>query len=163
MPSLHAEDFTTILRQASHAKERLVLALGPTGSGKTALLRAISDSHSLSYVSVGPDLAAALANVSARQRPLALSRILSGLLPPGDSGLALDNLDLLFLPELQCDPLRLVAQLSQHRLVIAAFTGEFANGRYIRAYPDHPEYISRPLLGLTVASLSAGIPSFYQT
>jgi len=163
MPSLQAEEFNTILRQASLAKERLVLALGPTGSGKTALLRAISDSHSLSYISVGPDIATALANISARQRSLGLSRILSGLLPPGDSGLALDNLDLLFLPELKCDPLRLVAQLSQHRLVIASFTGQFASGRYIHAYPDHPEYISRPLSGLTVALLSAGIPSFYQT
>ncbi len=163
MPSPYAEDFTTILRQASHAKERLVLAVGPAGSGKTAWLRTVASAHSLDYVAVGAVLATALANLSPRQRPLSLARTLTGLLPSCDAGLCLDNLDLLFLSDLQCDPLRLVAQLSQHRFVIAAFTGNFIGGRYTRAYPDHPEYLSRTLSGLTVASLSAGVPTFFQT
>jgi hypothetical protein len=163
MPDCSAENLSTVLRHADQAKERLVLAVGPSSSGKTAWLRTVASSHPLVYVSVGPILALALVALAPRQRPLALTRTLTGLLPSRDVGLCLDNLDLLFLPELQCDPLRLVAQLSQHRPVIAAFTGEFAEGRYLRAYPDHPEYLSRPLSGLTVVSLSAGRPTFFQT
>ena len=156
-------DFATVLRQAENARERLVLAVGPTGSGKTAWLRTMAADFSLAYFSLGPALAAGLSNVPLRQRPLALARTLEGLLPAPGARLCLDNTDLLFLPELQCDPLRFVAQLSQHRLVLAAFTGAFADGRFTRAYPDHPEYLSRPLSGLTVASFSLGVPTFFQT
>lgn len=158
-----APELSALLRQASHARERLVLAVGPSGSGKTTWLRSLSEAHDLTYLSLGSSLARALVELSPRQRPLAVLRTIDALLPASGTGVCLDNTDLLFASELRCAPLRLVAQLSQHRLIVAAFTGTLVGRRFARAYPDHPEYLSTELSGLSVASLSAGIPSFYQT
>ena len=163
MPRHDAEDIASILRRSHHGRDRLILAVGPSGCGKTAWLRRAAAAHRLHYVSLGQPLAGAIANVTPRHRPIALARTLDHILPSGDGGLCLDNLDVLFLPELQCDPLRLVAQLSQYRLVLAGFTAQFFDGRFTRAYPDHPEYLSRVLSGVTVASLSSGDQTFFQT
>ncbi|MET0262307.1 MAG: BREX-3 system P-loop-containing protein BrxF [Rariglobus sp.] len=163
---IHAQtesDIATLLRQANQARERLLLAIGPNGSGKTAWLRNLAESEGLSYLSLGAPLSRALGDLSPRQRPLSVARMLDTLLPAAGVGICLDNTDLLFTPELQCDPLRLVAQLSQHRLVVAAVTGTLAGRRLTRAYPDHPEYLSIELSGVTVASFATGIPTFFQT
>ncbi|HQL20595.1 MAG TPA: BREX-3 system P-loop-containing protein BrxF [Opitutaceae bacterium] len=162
MTDYSTADVGSLLRQANQSRERLILAIGPNGSGKTSWLRELAAAHGLTYLPIGAPLSRALGDLSPRQRPLSLARTLDSLLPAPGLGVCLDNTDLLFAPELQCDPLRLVAQLSQHRLVVAAFTGSFAAGRFTHAYPDHPEYLSVPLSGVTVALFTAGQPSFSQ-
>ena len=152
-----------LIGQITNQRERLFLAIGPTGSGKTAWLREVAKFHSLKFLSIGDPLARALGELSPRQRPLSLARELDALLPQTKVGVCLDNTDLLFLPELKCDPVRLVAHLSQNRLVLASFTGTFDGKRFVRAYPDHPEYLSTELSGVTVASFEFGQPTFLQT
>lgn len=163
MTELSFPDLPSLFRQADHARERLILVVGVSGSGKTAWLRDRAAAHGLAYLSVGAVLAPALVDVAPRQRPLAIGRTLDVMLRSIGNGICLDNTDLLFLPELRCDPLRLLAQLSQHRLVVASLTGMFSAGRFSRAYPDHPEYTSVLLSGVTVVHLASGYPTFFQT
>ena len=157
------QDIATLLRQTNQARERLLVAVGPSGSGKTAWLRHLAETEGFSYLALGVPLSRALGNLRPRQRPLAIARLLNTLLPAAGTGVCLDNIDLFFMPELQCDPLRLVAQLSQHRLVVTSVTGILSGRRLTRAYPDHPEYLSIELSGVSVASFAAGQPTFYQT
>lgn len=152
-----------LLRKTDFARDRLILVVGPTSSGKTEWLRSTADSHRLRFLALGVPLAGALSELSVRQRPLAVARSIESILPDPKVGICLDNTDILFAPELECDPLRLFALLSQHRLVVASVTGSYSKGRFVRAYPSHPEYFSMDLVGHLVVSLDSGQASIFQT
>ena len=51
-----------------------------------------------------------------------------------------DNVELLFAPALQLDPLRLLQQTARNRTVVAAWNGRVDDGSLTYAEPSHPEY-----------------------
>jgi len=126
--------------QASGQYHRLVLLAGPTGSGKTNVLRQVAESHAVSVVNVNLELSSRLLDMTDKQRALRLSRVLTELLPADQSLVVLDNLEILFDLSLQQDPLRLLHGLSRNQTVVASWNGT-ADGRcLIYAEPDHPEF-----------------------
>jgi hypothetical protein len=52
----------------------------------------------------------------------------------------LDNIEMLFHPDLHQDPLRLLQSLSRNRTIIAAWRGRCSERALIYAAPEHPEY-----------------------
>jgi hypothetical protein len=163
MSELDPEHIRIIFEQAGRAQQRLVLVLGPSGSGKTAWLKGIAADHNFSYLAIGGPLAASLMNRSPLQRPLSLGTELDELLPPRPSPVCLDNLDLLFLPELHQDPLRCIGKLSEYRLIVAAFSGTFNGTEFSRASHDHPECYRSRISGTPVIHFGPLGPSLVQT
>jgi hypothetical protein len=51
----------------------------------------------------------------------------------------LDNIELLFAPELEQDPLRLLQRLSRNLTIVAAWPGTVDGGCLTYAEPGHPE------------------------
>jgi hypothetical protein len=59
---------------------------------------------------------------------------------PGDVVL-LDNLEILFDPALEVEPLRLLQVSSRNRTVVATWNGTWKDGTLIYAEPGHPEFV----------------------
>lgn len=155
--------FSEIIDQASSSRHKLVLIIGESGAGKTGLLSSLSSKHSLPLLNLGPQLGTRLLSVPLRKRPLAIEATVQELIGPGQSGVCIDNTDILFSPALRCDPIRLAYSVSQNRVVLYALNGRLEGRRFVRGYPDHPEYFSEEIPAIPTVFLERGAPTFYNS
>jgi hypothetical protein len=150
------EQIRRLLFGISGLYNRLVLVVGPAGSGKTATARAVAQEGDRFWVSLGIELSRRLLDLTERQRIIQLPQLLEEIVSQQSSGLLiLDNTEILFNPALKQDPLRLLLGLSRNRTIVATWLGQVANGHLIYATPDHPEFRRYPAEGLLTVSLSA--------
>ena len=119
---------------------RLVLVVGPSGSGKTATLRAVAAHAAAPVLNLNLELSRRLLDLTARQRLLAVPRVLDDLIGRDRPLVLLDNTELLFDPTFEQDPLALLQRVSRNRTIVAAWNGTLGNGFLSYAEPDHPEY-----------------------
>lgn len=137
-----------LMRAIEHAAElyyRLVLVVGPIGSGKTALLQSLAQVGSYPYINLNLELSRRLLEVADRLRPLRVARLLDAIVQEAASSVVLvDQIELLFDTTLQQDPLQCLQQLSRSRTVVAAWSGEIESGSLTYARPGHPEYRRYP-------------------
>lgn len=120
---------------------RLVIVAGPPHSGKTNALRDLHDERGWPLVNVNLALSEKLLELSAKQRALRVARIVDDIVQEhaGDIVL-LDNIEMLFHPDLKQDPLRLLQSLSRNRTIVATWRGAYLGTSLTYASPDHPEY-----------------------
>ena len=119
---------------------RLILLVGEIGSGKTAVLRDVAAHCGTSVINVNLALSHALLELTAKQRSLRLLEILDQITDSASSPVVLDNLEILFDPELKQDPLRLLQSISRNQTVVAAWSGTLSSGKLSYAEIGHPEY-----------------------
>jgi|Deesub1362A_J573_1020465.scaffolds.fasta_scaffold00120_86 hypothetical protein len=156
-----------VIRKIGEARElyhRLILVVGPAGSGKTEALREVSVSTSAPLINVNLELSRRMLDLTEHQRTLQAPKLLSeivgkatGDLPAAtlaaQAGLVLlDNIEILFDVHLKQDPLRLLQRLSRNKTVVAAWNGTIVDGHMTYAVPDHPEYRRYPIRDFLVAS-----------
>ena len=133
----------------------LLLVIGPTGSGKTPLLKALCHEHSIPYLNVNLALSEGLLDLSERERAVRVGRLLAGAVDEqAEDVIALDNIELLFDPALQLDPLLCLQGLSRNRTLIVAWGGNYVEGALTYAEPWHPEYHRYERPEATVLALS---------
>ena len=151
MPLSH-ETVLESIRAAGTLYNRLVLLVAGSGSGKTQLLRRISEELRSPLVNVNFELSRRMLDLTERQRALRLPRLFRDIVDKADSEvILLDNLEVLFDFGLRQDPLRLLQNLSRDRTLVASWNGAI-NGRYMTyATPEHPEYRRYPVQGFLVA------------
>jgi hypothetical protein len=120
---------------------KLILLVGVPHAGKTSLLRAFGERVNASPLNVGAELGQRLAAVPQRQRHLQVGTILHELADGHALGdlLLIDNIELLFDPALQLDPLALLKRHARTRRVVAVWPGELSDGRLTYADVGHPE------------------------
>lgn len=121
---------------------KLVLLVGPPGSGKSKLLRQLSMRRNAPVVRLGEALGRPLVPLPASQRHLMASDLLKEL-ADGAGGrdlLLWDNIEILFDRTLRLSPLDLMRRHSHGRRVAAAWPGELRDGRLVYAVPGHPEH-----------------------
>ena len=145
-----------VLRKIGEARElyhRLVLIVGPAGSGKTSALQQVSASTSAPLINVNLELSRRMLDLTERQRALQLPRLLGEIVgeAPGELVL-LDNIEILFDIHLKQDPLRLLQGLSRNKTVVATWNGTVVDGYLTYAVPGHPEYRRYPIRDFLVAS-----------
>lgn len=93
------------------------------------------------YLSVGNTLSQSLQNVPPQQRPSRAPHLLADILHTHHPGpLLFDNIDLLFEPALQLDPLHLLLSLSRSTPLIIPWPGSYQNGVLAYAVPEHAHY-----------------------
>lgn len=140
---------------------RLVLLVGPPATGKTAALQAVSKRTGSHRINLNLELSKRLMDLTARQRTLQIQVLLDDVIAaaPGDIVL-LDNIEILFDPALQQDPLRHFQSISRNRTVVVAWPGavrrdDRGQASLIYAAPGHPEYRRYPAADLVLIESSA--------
>jgi hypothetical protein len=120
---------------------RLVLVVGPHRSGKTAGLRSLRTQEGWPLVNVNLQLSSRLIELTTKQRSLRTAGEVGDIVDAvaGDV-LLIDNIEMLFHPSLQQDPLRLLQSLSRNRVVVAAWRGALVGNALTYAVPNHPEF-----------------------
>lgn len=145
-----------VLRKIGEARElyhRLVLIVGPAGSGKTSALQEVSASTYAPLINVNLELSRRMLDLTGRGRALQLARLLGEIMDEAAGDVVLlDNLEILFDVRLKHDPLRLLQGLSRNKTVVAAWNGSIMDGHITYAVPDHPEYHRYPIRDFLVAS-----------
>ncbi len=133
---------------------RLVLLVGPSGSGRTSALRSLADAEKVPVLNVGADISRRLLDLTERQRVLQLPKLLEEAVAAHSHDLALlDNTEILFNPALMQDPLRLLQGLSRDRTVVASWLGDADDRHLTYAVPEHPEFRQYPSDGLLLVCL----------
>jgi DNA polymerase III delta prime subunit len=146
------------LREVASLYHRLVLLVGPSGAGKTGVLRRMAGEAGYPLVNVGACLSRSLLELTGRQRVLQLPRLLRDLvLETAGEVVLLDNLEGLFHPVLKQDPLRLLQDVSRHRSLVAAWSGVVEKGYLVYARPGHPEHRRYPLQDLVIVHAEAKV------
>ena len=139
-----SHQITERVAEAPHLYHRLVLVVGPARSGKTAALRDLAAAHGWPLVNINLLLSERLLELTVRQRALRVARIVDDIVNEKDAEtIMLDNIEMLFHPELKQDPLRLLQSRSRNRTVVATWRGVL-QGQSLKsltyASPDHPEF-----------------------
>lgn len=129
------------VEQASQLYHRLVILVGPARSGKTSALRDLNSERCWPLVNINLALSEKLLELTAKQRALRVARIVDDIVreQAGDTVL-LDNIEMLFHPDLKQDPLSLLQSLSRNRTIVATWRGAYAGSTLTYATPDHPEF-----------------------
>lgn len=129
------------IEKATQLYHRLVIVAGPPRSGKTSALRDLHNERGWPLVNVNLALSERLLELTAKQRALRVARIVDDIVQEqsGETVL-LDNIEMLFHPDLKQDPLRLLQSLSRNRTIVATWRGAHLGTSLTYAAPDHPEF-----------------------
>jgi Cdc6-like AAA superfamily ATPase len=122
---------------------RLLLIAGPHGTGKTSLLKELSHQQNIPYLNLNLCLSQRLLDLITKERPLRVRRILAQIIDGYSAPtLVVDNIELLFEPSLQQEPLALLQELSRNKSLIVAWGGSYNEQNRVLTYaePGHPEY-----------------------
>jgi hypothetical protein len=140
MPTPLTSQVQQVLPRTRDAYYKLVLAVGPARTGKTAMLTELATQHRWPRLNVNLRLSERLLELTHRQRATRVASILDDMVRAEKSDVVLlDNIELLFAEELAQDPLRLLQTLSRNRAIVAAWPGGFDGACLTYAEPGHPE------------------------
>lgn len=136
-----SKDLGALCQTAATLYHRLVLIVGPARSGKTRLLQAAAAANGWPLINLNQRVSELLLELTQRQRALRVPRLVGDVLEATGAGVVLvDNLELLFSPDLAQDPLRLLQGLARNRTVVASWPGVMVGNQLTYADPSHPEY-----------------------
>lgn len=138
-------DFGRTIEQAVEDAERtyyrLVIVVGPPASGKTRALSALHNKQGWPILNLNLALSESLLDLTVKQRALRVASAVVGLSnEQSAASLLIDNIEMLFHPDLQQDPLRLFQSLARNRVVVVSWPGAYLERALTYAEPGHPEY-----------------------
>lgn len=137
-----ATKLETAIEQAASQYYRLVVLAGAPTSGKTAALQVVAQMLGCPLVNVNLELSKRMLELTRTQRSRQVERLLKEVIAaaPGDVVL-LDNMEILFDPALEVEPLRLLQVSSRNRTIVASWNGSYRDGTLTYAEPGHSEFI----------------------
>jgi len=114
------------VREAQKNQEQLVLVVGKPGSGKSKLFRELAIMRGWEYVDCNTLLTEEFLELIPKVRSQEAPVIMGKILADKDADvILLDDMQVLFAPVLNIDPLQLIKQLSKKQTILAAWPGEF--------------------------------------
>ena len=133
---------------------RLILIVGPAGSGKTKILQEVAESTSSPVINVNLELSRRMLDLTRRQRALYLDKLLNEIVGNAQSDvILLDNIEILFDYELKQNPLHLLQKLSRNRTIVATWNGSIVDRYLTYAVPTHREYRRYPVDDLIIVDI----------
>ena len=154
-----SERLMSLVTEVQSHYYRLIIVAGPIGSGKTGVLRWVSDKTGAPIVNVNLEVSRDLLPMTERQRSVRLPKAIEQIVATASAGrdlILLDNVEVLFDAALKQDPLRLLQRLSRNRTIISTWTGRIDRREIVYADPEHPEYRRYPIMDFEVVELEVG-------
>ena len=144
-----------LIGEIGDLNSKLILLVGPSRSGKTRLLRQLSASLNVEPLNVGLELGRRLAATPNNKRGFSAGELLREIADREHTEdlLLLDNLELLFEPSLQINPLDLVRRLAHSKRVVAVWPGALRGDRLVYADMSHPEHRDYSRDGMVVLEI----------
>ncbi|MCP4628956.1 MAG: BREX-3 system P-loop-containing protein BrxF [bacterium] len=134
-------DFNSLISKAESSYYKLIVVVGKSESGKTALLRQFAEEFQFPLVNLGLELSRRLLNLTVKQRKLKAAEIIEEILEErGDLRLAVDNTEVIFDPDLKLSPFGLLKNISRNRMLVWTWNGEMDGNHIIYSYAGHPEH-----------------------
>jgi hypothetical protein len=128
------------IERAMRGYYKLVILVGPLGSGKTHMMLRMNAVKGYHYMNLNLELSRNLIDIPIEERSSHIQECIEKLLEPAPEVILMDNTELVFSPQLQIDPLRLFHALSRKRTVVVSWTGTYNKKTLTYAEPNHPEY-----------------------
>jgi len=120
---------------------KLLLLAGKSGTGKTRLLRHISQEMGIPLINLGLSLSQQLLSLTVRQRKLKVSDIIEDILDEQDAArIGVDNTEIIFDPSLKVNPVGLLKNISRNRSIIWTWNGNIEGNYLTYSYSGHPEH-----------------------
>lgn len=133
-----------------YSYHRLILLIGSSGTGQSDILAKVSKQTHAPVINVNLQLSRELLELSEHMRVARIEATLRDLIEEVKAEIVvLDRTEMLFDPDLQQDPLRLLQGLSRNHTVISSWHGYIKDGYLYHAEPDHPEFRRYPVKDLT--------------
>ena len=131
-----------LIGEIGDLNSKLILLAGRSHSGKTKLLRELGSKLNIEPLNVGLELGRRLAATPNNKRGFSAGELLREIADKErtEDPLLLDNLELLFEPCPQINPLDLVRRLAHSKRVVAVWPGELRGDRLVYADMSHPEH-----------------------
>lgn len=144
-----------LIGEIGDLNNKLILLVGPSRSGKTRLLRELGGKLNIEPLNVGLELGRRLAATPVNKRGFSAGELLREIADQErtEDPLLLDNLELLFEPSLQINPLDLVRRLAHSKRVVAVWPGELRSDRLVYADMGHPEHRDYSCDGVVVLEI----------
>lgn len=145
-----------LITEIGDLNSHLILLAGPSRGGKTRLLRQLGVKLDIEPLNVSLELGRRLAVTPNATRGFSAGEWLREIADQGrtEAPLLLDNLELLFEPSLQINPLDLIRRLAHAKPVVAVWPGELRNHRLVYADMSHPEHRDYSRDGTVVLELT---------
>ncbi len=118
----------------------------------------VSSAYNWPVVSIGTTASTALLTIAPAERPRAVEGVLANALAPYGSGpIICTDIDLLFEPTLQINPLRLLRDYSRHAILVTLWPGTADRSflSYATSEPPHAHHRSWPRADLCDACVIA--------
>ena len=129
---------------------KMIILTGHSNEQKNQLISKLSKELQVDPINLNLELSSNLLHLTHRQRILKIGDILDELLKMSGERTILKHAEILFDPSLEQDPLRLLQHCSRNRTIIIDWNGKVEDGKLVYAKPEHPEYRSYPIEGLTI-------------
>lgn len=127
------------VQELKGSQEKLVLLVGKPGSGKSKIMRELGLNRGWRYVDCRELVTDELLELVPKARPQEAPRLMDKLLEAERAEvILLDNVQVMFTPMLNLDPLVLLRQLGRKHAIVAAWPGEYADGRLAFTEPGLP-------------------------
>ncbi len=126
------------ISEVSLQEEKLVILVGRPGSGKSRILRRLSNNN---YLDLSKELTKKLLPFAREKRVALAPAMLQEIFDSREEAVVImDNIEILFLPELDLDPLTVLTKLSREKTLVVAWVGGYDGSRLSWSEPGRPGY-----------------------
>ncbi len=154
MPNTYLEKILENVHKARELYYSLILIVGSQGSGKTKELKSLSKHLGIPVINVNLELSREMLHLTERQRILKLENLFKKVISDVNSEIVLlDNVEILFDPSLEHDPLAVLKKISRNLTLVAALSCRLESDKLIYANSGHPEYKEYSLKDLIIVDL----------
>ena len=127
----------------SPVRTKTILLVGQHGSGKTQVLTKAAEDFGTTRINLNFELGKCLNEVPERRRALKTPACIDEILDENQQEgkpLIFDNIELLFSPELELEPLALLEDAGRRVTLIVSWPGTIIGGSLTYAEPGYKEY-----------------------
>ncbi|WP_003539945.1 BREX-3 system P-loop-containing protein BrxF [Desulfotomaculum nigrificans] len=138
MSDNHVYTIKKELAQIRYRRHQLIIICGING---LKVLRDITSEFNIPCVNLNLRLSEELLEVPVNRRSRKVSQLVDKIInqTAGDV-ICLEHIELLFHPQLQQDPMRILENISRNKVILVWWNGDYKNGSLTYAEPGHPEY-----------------------